>query len=146
MFGAGLLTKNIDNLYYVKRNDNGSTFTSPNTFSNKIIISTDEANNYTELYDIVKNPLNVEVINKNHLSFLVWQNTFSNQNEDLLLLMPSSSTQDQNGYARLLNLSRNPSVSECPSTAISNNTLYIIWEVFINKNHEILFAKVALSL
>jgi len=80
----------------------------------------------------VKNPLNVEVINKNHLSFLVWQNTFSNQNEDLLLLMPSSSTQDQNGYARLLNLSRNPSVSECPSTAISN-TLYIILEVLLIK-------------
>ena len=142
---GGLLTKNIDNLYYVKSRDNGNSFTTPNTFSNKII-SNDNANNYTELYDIVKNPVNVEVLNNNRLSFLIWQNTFSNQNEDILLLSPSSANQDQNGYARILNLSHNPSVSECPSIAISNNTLYIIWEDYINKNHEILFAKISLSL
>ncbi|HEX5185679.1 MAG TPA: sialidase family protein [Nitrososphaeraceae archaeon] len=138
---GGLLTKNIEDLYYVKSNDTGNTFTSPNTFSTKIINS-DSGNNYTKLYDIVKNPLNVEVINNNHLEFLVWQNSFSNQNEDILLLMPSSSYPDQNNYARLLNLSHNPSISECPSLAISNNTVYIIWEDYINKNHEILFAKV----
>ncbi|HJT84029.1 MAG TPA: sialidase family protein [Nitrososphaeraceae archaeon] len=142
---GGLLTKKIDNLYYVMSKDYGNTFTNSNTFSNKIITN-DNANNYIELYDIVNNPLNVEVLNKNYLPFLVWQNTFSNQNEDILLLSPSSSKQDNNSYASLLNLSHNPSVSECPSIAISNNILYIIWEDYINKNHEILFAKVTFSL
>ncbi|HET8792935.1 MAG TPA: sialidase family protein [Nitrososphaeraceae archaeon] len=142
---SGLITKNIDNLYYVKSIDNGKKFTSPNTFSNKIITN-HNGKNYNEIHDIVKNPLNVEVVKKNHLPLFVWQNTFSNQNEDILLLSPYSSRHDENSYARLLNLSHNPSVSECPSIAISNNTLYVIWEDYINKNHEILFAKVTFSL
>ena len=42
---GGLLAKNIDNIYYVKSNDNGNTFTDSKTFSDKIIAS----NNTNEL-------------------------------------------------------------------------------------------------
>ena len=141
---GGLLTKNIDNIYYVKSNDNGNTFTDANTVSERIIGFNDR-NNYTKSGNIIKNPVNVEIASYNNLTFVAWQNSFSKQNEDILILLLSNQ-KEQNNYARLLNLSNNPSVSECPSIAISNNTLYIIWEDYINGNHEILFAKVVLSL
>ena len=58
---------------------------------------------YNKLNDIIKNPLNVEVINNNNLSSVVWQNTFSKQNEDIFLLLITSQTeQEQNNYTKLL--------------------------------------------
>ena len=42
---GGFLAKNIDNIYYVKSNDNGNTFTNSNTFSEKTI----RPNNTNEL-------------------------------------------------------------------------------------------------
>ena len=141
---GGLLTKNTDNIYYVKSNDNGYTFTHSNTYS-KNIIGFNDTNNHYELNDIIKNPLNVEVTSNNNLSSVAWQNSFSKQNEDILMLL-SSNQKDQNNYARLLNLSNNPSVSECPSITISNNNIYVIWEDYISGNHEILFAKISTGL
>ena len=144
--GGGLLTKNIDNIYYVKSNDNGHTFTDSNTYSKKIIGFNDtNTNNLYELDDIIKNPLNVEVTSNNNLSSVAWQNSFSKQNEDILILLLSNQ-KEQNNYARLLNLSNNPSVSECPSITISNNNIYVIWEDYISGNHEILFAKISTGL
>jgi hypothetical protein len=143
---GGLLTKNIDNIYYVKSNDNGNTFTDSNTYSKKIIGFNDtNTNNLYELDDIIKNPLNVEVTSNNNLSSVAWQNSFSKQNEDILILLLSNQ-KEQNNYARLLNLSNNPSVSECPSITISNNNIYVIWEDYISGNHEILFAKISTGL
>ena len=141
---GGLLTKNTDNIYYVKSNDNGYTFTHSNTYS-KNIIGFNDTNNHYELNDIIKNPLNVEVTSNNNLSSVAWQNSFSKQNVDILMLL-SSNQKDQNNYARLLNLSNNPSVSECPSITISNNNIYVIWEDYISGNHEILFAKISTGL
>ncbi|HXV88233.1 MAG TPA: sialidase family protein [Nitrososphaeraceae archaeon] len=141
---GGLLTKNTDNIYYVKSNDNGYTFTDSNTYS-KNIIDFNDTNNHFELNDIIKNPLNVEVTSNNNLSTVAWQNSFSKQNEDILILLVSNQ-KEQNNYARLLNLSNNPSVSECPSITISNNNIYVIWEDYISGNHEILFAKISTEL
>jgi hypothetical protein len=87
----------------------------------------------------------VEVTSNNNLSSVAWQNSFSKQNEDILILLLSNQ-KEQNNYARLLNLSNNPSVSECPSITISNNNIYVIWEDYISGNHEILFAKISTGL
>lgn len=137
---GGLLTKNIDNIYYVKSNDNGNTFTDANTVSERIIGFNDR-NNYTKSDDIIKNPVNVEIASYNNLTFVAWQNSFSKQNEDILLLLLNNQKQ-KNDYERLSNLSNNPSVSECPSITISNNNIYVIWEDYISGNHEILFTKI----
>ena len=137
---GGLLTKNIDNIYYVKSNDNGNTFTDSNTVSERIIGFNDR-NNYTKSDNIIKNPVNVEVASYNNLTFVAWQNSFSKQNEDILLLLLNNQ-KEKNDYERLSNLSNNPSVSECPSITISNNNIYVIWEDYISGNHEILFTKI----
>ena len=137
---GGLLTKNIDNIYYVKSNDNGNTFTDANTVSERIIGFIDR-NNYTKSDNIIKNPVNVEIASYNNLTFVAWQNSFSKQNEDILLLLLNNQKQ-KNDYERLSNLSNNPSVSECPSITISNNNIYVIWEDYISGNHEILFTKI----
>jgi hypothetical protein len=137
---GGLLTKNIDNIYYVKSNDNGNTFTDANTVSERIIGFNDR-NNYTKSGNIIKNPVNVEIASYNNLTFVAWQNSFSKQNEDILLLLLNNQKQ-KNDYERLSNLSNNPSVSECPSITISNNNIYVIWEDYISGNHEILFTKI----
>ncbi len=36
---------------------------------------------------IIENPMNVEVTSNNNLSSIAWQNSFSEQNEDILLLL-----------------------------------------------------------
>ncbi|MGZ5511271.1 MAG: hypothetical protein ACXWFC_12490 [Nitrososphaeraceae archaeon] len=129
--------------YYVKSNDNGNTFTNSKTISEKIIGS-NNTNEYNELNNIIKNPLNVEETDNNKFSYVVWQNSFSKQKEDiLLLLLTNQEEQEENNYTKLLNLSNNPSVSECPSITISNNNIYVIWEDYIRGNHEILFAKIS---
>ena len=139
---GGFLGKNIDNIYYVKSNDNGNTFTYSKTFYEKVITSnnTNESNKLTE---IINNPINVEVTNNDNLSYVVWQNTFSKQNQDILLTVLNNQT--GNNYIKLVNLSNNTSISECPSIAISNNNVYVIWEDFITGNHEILFANIVIE-
>ncbi len=142
---GGFLSKNIDNIYYVKSNDNGNTFTSTKTISDKKNSNSNNINDYRNFNEIINNPINVEVPN-NNLSFVVWQNTFFNENADILLLLLNNNnpTDNSNYTMKLLNLSNNTSFSECPSIAIANNNVYVIWEDFISGNHEILFANVPL--
>ena len=135
---GGLDSKNIHNIYFVNSNDNGSTFTGLKTVSEKITGSSNTSD-YNQLTKIIKNPLNVEVNNYN-LSYIVWQDTISQQNQDILLTL--SNQTDNNDYTKILNLSNNIGVSECPSIAISGNNVYVIWEDFISGNHEILFANI----
>jgi hypothetical protein len=80
----------------------------------------------------------VEVNNYN-LSYIVWQDTISQQNQDILLTL---SNQTDNDYTKILNLSNNIGVSECPSIAISGNNVYVLWEDFISGNHEIFFTNI----
>ena len=134
---GGLDSKNNHNIYFVNSNDNGSTFTGLKTVSEKITGSSNTSD-YNHLTKIIKNPLNVEV-NNYDLSYIVWQDTISQQNQDILLTL---SNQTDNDYRKILNLSNNSGVSECPSIAISGNNVYVIWEDFISGNHEILFANI----
>ena len=134
---GGLDSKNIHNIYFVNSNDNGSTFTGLKTIS-ETITGPSNTSDYNQLTKIVKNPLNVEVNNYN-LSYIVWQDTISQQNQDILLTL---SNQTDNDYTKILNLSNNIGVSECPSIAISGNNVYVIWEDFISGNHEIFFANI----
>lgn len=134
---GGLDSKNIHNIYFVDSNDNGSTFTGLKTISENIT-GPSNTSDYNQLTKIVKNPLNVEVNNYN-LSYIVWQDTISQQNQDILLTL---SNQTDNDYTKILNLSNNIGVSECPSIAISGNNVYVIWEDFISGNHEIFFANI----
>jgi hypothetical protein len=136
---GGLDSKNIHNIYFVKSNDNGSTFTGSKTISEKITGS-NNTSDYNQLTKIIKNPLNVEVNNYN-LSYIVWQDTISQQNQDILLTL---SNQTDNDYTKILNLSNNIGVSECPSIAISGNNVYVIWEDFTSGNHEIFFTNIYL--
>ena len=138
---GGFLAKNIDNIYYVISNDNGNTFTYSKTFYEKTITPNNTIE-YNKLNKIINNPLNVEVTNNDNLSYVVWQNTFPKQNQDILLTVLNNQT--GNNFMKLLNLSNNTSISECPSIAISNKNVYIIWEDFIAGNHEILFANIVI--
>jgi hypothetical protein len=138
---GGFDSKNIHNIYFVNSNDNGSTFTGSKTVSEKITGSSNTSD-YNQLTKIIKNPLNVEV-NNYDLSYIVWQDTISQQNQDILLTL---SNQTDNDYRKILNLSNNSGVSECPSIAISGNNVYIIWEDFISGNHEILFANIYIQI
>ena len=133
---GGFLTKKIENIYYVKSNDNGKTFTDAKTISDKVI--SNNTNYYSELNDIIENPTNVEVTNKN-FSYIVWQNSFSEQNEDILLLIDNHK---DNSHSYIFNLSNNSGISECPSIAISDNKIYIIWEDYNSGNHEIFLANI----
>jgi hypothetical protein len=140
---GGILSKNVDNIYSVISNDNGNTFTSSKTISDKTT-KISNINDYNNLNEIMNNPINVEATN-NNLSFVSWQNTFSNENADILLLLLNNQT-DNNDTMKLFNLSNNTSFSECPSITIDNNNVYVIWEDFISGNHEILFANIPLKL
>ena len=44
-------------------------------------------------------------------------------------------------YNKILNLSNNTGISKCPSSAISKNHIYIVWEDITPGNHEILFTR-----
>src|SRR5687768_3071895 len=96
---SGFLLKNISNIYYVKSNDNGSTFTDSKTISEKTIDS-NNAKEYNKFEEFINNPLNVEVTN-NNLSYLVWQDTIPSQNQDILLLL---NNQTDTNNTKLLNL------------------------------------------
>jgi hypothetical protein len=62
--------------------------------------------------------------------YIVWQNTFSKQKHDILLALDNN--QKDKNHTKILNLSNNTSISECPSIAISNNNVYVIWEDLLN--------------
>ncbi len=138
---GGFLLKNIENIYYVKSSDNGQTFTDATSISEKIIKS-NITNYYPKLNDIIENPMNVEVTSKN-FSYIAWQNSFSEQNEDILLLFDNHK---DGSHSNIFNLSNNSGISECPSIAISDNNIYVIWEDYTPGNHEIFLANISISI
>ena len=138
---GGFLLKNIENIYYVKSSDNGQTFTDATSISEKIIKS-NITNYYPKLNDIIENPMNVEVTSKN-FSYIAWQNSFSEQNEDILLLFDNHK---DGSHSNIFNLSNNSGISECPSITISDNNIYVIWEDYTSGNHEIFLANISISI
>ena len=132
---GGLHSKNINNIYFVQSEDNGVTFKGPS-----IILQKDTKPNYNSYSDRINNPSNVEIANNDH-SYAVWQDIISQENQDIFMGNIKNSTQS----IKIINLSNNSGISECPSIAISNNNIYVIWEDFTPGNHEILFTKGALN-
>ncbi|HEU4482323.1 MAG TPA: sialidase family protein [Nitrososphaeraceae archaeon] len=128
---GGLHTKNINDIYFVKSDDNGDTFTDPSIILQNITNPNDNSSS-----DLINNPSNVEIANNDH-SYIVWQDIISEQNQDIFI-----ANINHNMYTnKILNLSNNSGISECPSIAISKKYIYMVWEDFTPGNHEILFTK-----
>ena len=128
---GGLHSKNVNDVYFVKSDDNGDTFTNPYIIPQKITKPKD--NNYS---DKINNPSNVEIAN-NDYSYTVWQDIISEKNQDIFIANIKNDMESN----KIINLSNNTGISECPSIAISKNYIYVIWEDFTPGNHEILFIK-----
>jgi hypothetical protein len=133
---GGLHAKNINDIYFVQSDDNGTAFTDPNIISEKVMDA--ETRNYQ--YKI-NSPSNVE-IPINNPEYIVWQDKISYENQDIFL---TTNMQNDMQYSKILNLSNNTGISECPSIAISKNYIYIVWEDITPGNHEILFTRGTIS-
>ena len=126
---GGLHSKNINDIYFVKSHDNGISFTNPST----IQITKSENKNYSNK---ISNPTNVEIAYDDR-SYIVWQDVISKENQDIFLANIKNDFQS----TKIVNLSNNTGISECPQIAISNNYIYVVWEDITPGNHEILFTK-----
>jgi hypothetical protein len=118
---GGLHSAEVNGLFLIKSTDGGKSFSEPEMI---------DANG------IFVNPLNVEVVASDaEVSYVAGQ-VFVSGNEEILLLEMTG-----NNSTRVLNLSNNPKVSECPSIAIAGDNIYVVWEDLSPGNHEILYAK-----
>ena len=118
---GGLHSAEVNGLFLIKSTDGGKSFSEPEMI---------DANG------IFVNPLNVEVVASDaEVSYVAGQ-VFVSGNEEILLLEMTG-----NNSTRVLNLSNNPKVSECPSIAIAGDNIYVVWEDLTPGNHEILYAK-----
>lgn len=126
---GGLHSKNINDIYFVKSHDNGINFINPST----IQITKSENKNYSNK---ISNPTNVEIAYDDR-SYIVWQDVISKENQDIFLANIKNDFQS----TKIVNLSNNTGISECPQIAISNNYIYVVWEDITPGNHEILFTK-----
>jgi hypothetical protein len=131
---GGLHAKNIKDIYFVQSDDNGTTFTDPYIISEKSTGTAAENRNDT---DKINSPSNVE-ISTNNPTYIVWQEKMSQENQDIFI---ATNIKNDMQYSKIINLSNNSGISECPSIAISNNYIYIIWEDITPGNHEILFTR-----
>ena len=106
---GGLHTKNINDIYFDKSDDNGDTFTDPSIIPQNITNPNDNISS-----DLINNPSNVEIANNDH-SYIIWQDIISEQNQDIFI-----ANINHNMYTnKILNLSNNSGISECHSIAIS---------------------------
>jgi hypothetical protein len=118
---GGLHTVDVDGLFFAVSMDAGSSFSEPQTI--------DENGTFI-------NPLNVEVgAYDEQFSYIAAQVSVSGNEEILLIEMHG------NNSTRVMNLSNNPKVSECPSIAMAGDNIYVVWEDMTPGNHEILYAK-----
>jgi hypothetical protein len=135
---SGLHAKDIKDIYFVQSDDNGTTFTDP------YIIAEQDTNTENRSYiDKINSPSNVE-LPANNLEYIVWQDKISQQNQDIFII--TNLKNDENiQYNKILNLSNNSGISECPSITISKNYVYVVWEDITPGNHEILFTRGTVS-
>ena len=126
---GGLHSKNINDVYFVKSYDNGTSFTDPYT------IQINESINKNS-FENVNHPTNIEIAT-NEPSYIVWQNVISKENHDILIADIKSDFQS----TKIVNLSNNTGISECPQIAVGDNHIYVVWEDITPGNHEILFTK-----
>jgi hypothetical protein len=118
---GGLDPVDVDGLFFAVSTDAGRSFSEPRTI--------DENGTFI-------NPLNVEVAAYDEqFSYIAAQVSVSGNEEILLMEMHG------NNSTRVMNLSNNPKVSECPSIAMAGDNIYVVWEDMTPGNHEILYAK-----
>jgi hypothetical protein len=118
---GGLHSVDVNGLFFTKSNDGGRSFSE--------YVTIDENGTFV-------NPLNVEVgAYDEQFSYVAAQVSVSGNEEILLLEMTG------NNSTRVLNLSNNPKISECPSIAMAGDNIYVVWEDMTPGNHEILYAK-----
>ena len=118
---GGLPSVDVNGVLLTKSNDGGRSFSEP--------VTIDENGRFV-------NSLNVEVsAYDEQFSYVAAQVSVSGNEEILLQEMTG------NNSTKVLNLSNNPKISECPSIAIEGDNIYVVWEDMTPGNHEILYAK-----
>ncbi|MGI9010833.1 MAG: sialidase family protein [Nitrososphaeraceae archaeon] len=129
---GGLYEKNINDIYFVQSDDNGTSFTDPYTIQEKV--SKPESKNQS---DKINHPTNVEITNNDPAYIIVWQDIISKENQDIFITNIKNDFQS----TKILNLSNNTGISECPQIAVSKNFIYVVWEDITTGNHEIFFTR-----
>ncbi len=132
---GGSQFSNLNNIYFVNSNDYGNSFTHPRSLFENITNYKDMAQSDLRF---VKHPTNVEIANSDKF-FVVWQDSINPQNEDIFL---DANVLINSPLGHIINLSNNTGISECPSIAISDQDIFVIWEDFTPKNHEIFFTSI----
>jgi hypothetical protein len=118
---GGIHSVDVKGVFFTKSIDGGRSFSEP--------VTIDENATFV-------NPLNVEVgAYDEQFSYVAAQVTVLGNEEILLLEMTG------NDSTRVINLSNNPKISECPSIAMAGDNIYVVWEDMTPGNHEILYAK-----
>jgi hypothetical protein len=109
-------------LYYTRSADNGSTFSSPQSLTDK-------------------NTLNVEVAADSNNAYIAWQGVLPDGNEEIFIKQSSDAGDTFTTINE--NISKNTGISECTSIAISQDSkvVYLSWEDSPEDNHEILFSQ-----
>jgi hypothetical protein len=122
VWGGNPDEKVAGNLYYTRSSDNGVTFSTPQSLTDK-------------------NTLNVEVAADSNNAYIAWQGILPDGNEEIFIKESS----DAGGTFTMTNenISRNKGISECTSIAISQDSkvVYLAWEDSPENNHEILFSQ-----
>lgn len=118
---GGIHSVDVNGVFFTKSIDGGRSFSEPVTIDGNATFV---------------NPLNVEVgAYDEQFSYVAAQVTVLGNEEILLLEMTG------NDSTRVINLSNNPKISECPSIAMTGDNIYVVWEDMTPGNHEILYAK-----
>ena len=118
---GGIHSVDVNGVFFTRSIDGGRGFSEPVTIDGNATFV---------------NPLNVEVgAYDEQFSYVAAQVTVLGNEEILLLEMTG------NDSTRIINLSNNPKISECPSIAMAGDNIYVVWEDMTPGNHEILYAK-----
>lgn len=118
---GGLPSREVNGLQLIKSTDAGISFSDP------------------EMVDVngtIEHPTNVEIAASDpSFSYVAVQSSVLD-NEEILLLELADNTSP-----RVLNLSNNAKISECPSIALAGDNVYVVWEDLTPGNHEILYGR-----
>jgi hypothetical protein len=108
------------------------------------IKSIDKGNSFT--YETIlskKSSLNAELAVYGNNLYVLWQDFLkgktNNNNQEILIKMSNDGGDIFTDIIK--NISHNKGVSECPSIAVSQNILYLVWEDDTLGNHEIFFTR-----
>lgn len=122
VWGGNPDDKVVGDIFFVKSSDNGNRFAKAESLGEE-------------------NSLNVEIISgENNNVYVAWQALLSDGNEEILFKKSSDNGATFTNINE--NISKNEGISECTSITVSeNNNVYVAWEDYTYRNHEILFAK-----